>query len=202
MLNKQRNIHWIFYLLLAVFFAACEKEYSYEGGGSPPVVVIPPVDTTHTQDSTILDPGALPNCPSCINTNDIPMGEWSFKTGNSLLCGQVDTAIMLSLERNTFTFYGPATCGADTGIIFTVSLGSNKLDHDLTNITATNAVYYYYHTFGPYVLVSHFDQPFMLIISSYNNTTKEISGTFSGIGYRQDGRAVNVSDGKFKMKII
>ncbi len=202
MVLKTSHIKYLFGLLLLTVISACEKEYSYEGGGTPIAVVIVRGDSTVSTDSTVIDPGVLPNCPSCIENSVLSPNTWSFKTGNSLLCGTVDTAIMLSLERNTFTFYGPATCGIDTGIIFTVSLGLNTLDRDRIDITATNAVYYYYHTFSPYVLTSHFDQPFMLVITSYINSTKEVIGTFSGAGYRQDGRAVNVSDGKFRFTIL
>ncbi len=201
--KKNYSTYFFFVLTLLVYATACEKEYSYEGGGTPPPTIIVPVDSTlQPADTIVPDPGELPTCLSCSNTIDIPVSSWSFKTGNSFLCGKVDTAIMLSLERNTFTFFGPAACGTDTGLIFTVSLGPNSLDRDIENLVASNAVFYYYHTYAPYVLISRADLPFSLIISSYNHTTKMITGTFSGTGLRQDGRGVHITDGKFKMKLI
>ena len=201
MLYKKTHNDWLFFLLvLLVYTTACEKEYSYEGGAIPPPVIVP-VDSIQPADSTHVDPGELPTCPFCVNTGDIPVSSWSFKTGNSLLCGKVDTAIILSLERNTFTFFGPATCGTDTGLIFTVSLNPNSLDRNIENIAASNTVFYYYHTNEPYILISAANQPFMLTITTYNQSTKIATGTFSGQGYRQDGRAVNVTDGKFKIKL-
>lgn len=189
-------------LLMILSITACEKEYSYEGGNVPPTGVIIPVDTAQHLDTVTIDPGSLPPCTFCIASNDIQESTWSFKAGNSLLCGVVDTAIMLSLERNTFTFFGPSSCEADTGLIFTVSLGSNSLDRDITNLAAAGAVFYYYHTNAPYVLVGHNDQPMRLNITSYIHATKILTGTFSGSGFREDGRVVTISEGKFKFRII
>ncbi len=203
MFCKRLFYSFLFFVLLLIGFASCEKEYSYEGGATAPTgIIIIPIDTIQSSDTVRLDPGELPPCTSCDTAGDLPAVSWSFKTGNSLLCGRVDTAIMLSLERNTFTFFGPATCGIDTGLIFTVSLGSNFLNKTVENVEATNAVFYYYHTLAPYILVSHFDQSFKLTITSYNHITKVVKGTFSGTGYRQDSRAVIVSDGKFNFKLI
>ncbi|MBL0355808.1 MAG: hypothetical protein IPP72_02485 [Chitinophagaceae bacterium] len=203
MIKQTGHIKFLFAILvLLLYITSCEKEYSYEGGNIPsfPVVIVDtvtPVDTSNN-----VDPGELPGCNFCIDSTDIAEAEWSFKTGHALLCGKVDTAIMLSLARNTFTFFGPATCGVDTGMIFTISLGPNSLDRDRENIVATSAVFYYYHTNAPYVLVSHNDQPFSFTITSYVQATKMLTGTFNGSGFRQDGRAVNVTDGKFKCKIL
>lgn len=200
--KKLLNSFLLFFLLL-IGFTSCEKEYSYEGGATAPTGIgIIPIDSIQSSDTVRLDPGELPPCASCDTAGDLPAASWSFKTGNSLSCGRVDMAIMLSLERNTFTFFGASNCGIDTGLIFTVSLGLNFLNKTVENVEATNAVFYYYHTLAPYVLVSHFDESFKLTITSYNHITKVIKGTFSGTGYRQDSRAVFVSDGKFNFKLI
>jgi hypothetical protein len=196
-MHKTATKYRLFFLLLwCLWLFACEKEYSYEGG--LPSIVIVPVDST---DSVGPDPGEFPSCAMCHLATSIQAAPWSFKIGNSLMCGEVDTAIILSLTRNTFTFFGPATCGADTGIIFTVNLDI-ALDRDLVNVEATNAVFYYYHTFSPFILISRADQPFKLTISSYNHATKIIEGTFSGIGYKGDATSVSVTDGKFRFRLI
>ncbi len=184
-----------------VAMLSCEKEYSYEGGNSVPVVIIP-VDTTGNEDTVILDPGALPSCAACTGATDIPLSSWSFNTGDSKLCGQVDTAFVLNLERSTFTFFGPSFCGADTGLVFTVSLSGRGFTQDMQNVVAGNAVFYYYNTNRPYILLSHADQSFTFIVSEYSHSTKIATGTFSGTGFRVDGRAVNVTNGKFKFRIV
>jgi hypothetical protein len=202
MLFKFAHIKLLFLMLVLMHcIASCDKEYSYEGGNAVPPVVIIPVDTTAHTDTIPADPGALPHCSFCNSSTGIAEGEWSFKTGNSMLCGVVDTSFMLSLTRNTFTFFGPSHCGADTGLIFTITVGTS-LDRDLTNITATSAIFYYYHTNFPYVLLSHNDQPFSFTITSYVYATKLATGIFSGPGFRQDGRVVNVTQGRFKIKLI
>lgn len=185
-----------------VCMLSCEKEYSYEGGNAVPPFINIPVDSTANEDTVVLDPGALPNCAVCANMVDIPPSSWSFKTGNSFLCGEIDTAFVLNLERRTFTFFGPSFCGADTGLVFTITLGNTGLTHDVENVVAANAVFYYYHTNQPYVLLSRADQPFYFIISSYSHSTKIATGTFSGIGYRVDGRSVYITNGRFKFMIL
>jgi len=185
-------------LVLAFFaFISCSKEYSYEGG---PITIGPPP----VRDSPILptfDPGALAGCSLCPQLDTANKFYWSFKTGNAQLCGLIDTAI-LNLERNTFTFFGPSVCASDSGLIFSVALGSTILSSDVYNQNAANAVFYYYKTNAPFVLISRSSQPFQLTISSYIYATKIAVGTFSGFGYRADGRAVEVKNGRFKIKLL
>jgi hypothetical protein len=203
MLKAKFKYFFIIGLAISVFIASCDKDYSYEGGSVIPVpAIIPlPVDTIKT-DTIIVNPGELPACKVCIDSGDIKVASWSFKTGNALICGRIDTAIILNLERSSLTFFGPSACGVDTGIIFTVHLGTNGLVKDVQNIIATNAIFYYYHTNAPYILLSHADQPFKLTITKYDHLTKIMTGTFSGNGFRQDGRAINITDGKFKCKAL
>ncbi len=199
------------YLLryIKLFFAAavlylcnssCDKDYSYEGGGTVPVVAMP-IDTTNQTDTNTTDPLILPDCSFCFDAVDIPMSSWSFKTGSSLVCGEVDTAI-LNFERNMFTFFGPSACGTDTGLIFSVLLGTFVLNRDYANLVAPTAIFYYYHTNQPFILSSQASQPFRLTITNYSHTTKVAAGTFSGIGFRADGRTVNVTHGKFKITLL
>ena len=186
---------------LQFFIASCEKEYSVEGIGTPPPIIITPTDSVNN-DTIIVDPGVLPNCAFCVNDAEIELSTWTFRTGNSTLCGVVDTAFVLNLERSTFTFFGPSYCGADTGLIFTVTLGTVGLTSDVQNLVAASATFYYYHTNQPYILLSKADQPFNFVITSYSHITKIATGTFSGRGFRVDGRSVNVSGGKFKFRIL
>ena len=187
-------------LLILSLLGGCGKEYSYEGGAGPTIPIIP-VDTTSANDSVSVDYEELFSCNSCIASDTLAQWEWSFKTGNSLLCGKSDTAI-LNPERNSFTFFGPSTCAADSGLIFTVYLEPNVLDRDITNLDASHAIFYYYDTNGPYVLTSHYDRPFSLTIKSYVHATGIATGNFSGVGYRQDSSVINITDGKFKIKLL
>ena len=155
-----------------------------------------PVDSLRT----VNDPGSLPGCASCLQPDSINTYTWSFKTGTSQLCGRVDTAI-INIDRSSFTFYGPSSCGRDTGLIFTVYMGPVVLNKDTSNLKAFYATFYYYRTGAPYVLLSKTAQSFNFIISGYVHATKMAIGTFSGFGYHQNGRAVEVSSGKFKIRL-
>ena len=178
-------------LLLILLNISCQKELYFDRE-----VTTLPVDSI----TPVNDPGALPACASCLQPNSIDTYTWSFKTGNAQLCGRVDTAI-ISLERNSFTFFGPSSCRKDTGLIFTVYLDPPGLKRDTSNLKAAYASFFYYNTGAPYVLLSKTGQSFNFTISSYVHATKIATGVFSGYGYRQNGRAVEISSGKFKIKL-
>ncbi len=180
------------FLLLLLLNVSCQKELYWDRE-----VTALPVDSI----TLVNDPGALPTCVSCLQRDTVNAYTWSFKTGTSQLCGRVDTAI-INIDRNSFTFYGPSSCGRDTGMIFTVYLDPVVLTKDTSNLRASYATFYYYHTGAPYVLLSKTAQSFNFIISSYVHATKIATGVFTGFGYRQDGRAVEVSSGKFKIRLV
>ena len=179
-------------LLLLLMNVSCQKELYWDSE-----ITALPVDSI----PIVIDPGALPNCASCLQRDTVNTYTWSFKTGVSQLCGRVDTAI-INVDRSSFTFYGPSSCGSDTGLIFTVYLNPLVLNKDTTNLKAPYATFFYYHTGAPYILLSKTSQTFNFTISSYVHATKIATGTFSGFGYRQDGRAVAVSSGKFKIRLL
>jgi hypothetical protein len=195
---KRWNTYTLAILLLVPFIISCEKEYSYEGGGNIPQSqadsTLPITDTSSVKEEE------LATCSLCGDSAAINEFSWSFKTGHSLLCGMVDTAI-INAERTALTFFGPSTCAEDSGLIFTVYLSPVILNKDIINLDASHAIFYYYDTFGPYVLTSHYDQPFRLTINSYVHSTGIAIGTFSGIGFRQDGSTISVTEGKFKIKL-
>lgn len=195
--------HHLFLLAaLCVCIIACEKEYSYEGGaGTAPV----PVDTTRTDTTTNVDttdPGpGISYCNTCADKKETALDEWSFRIGDTVFCGADDTAI-INYERTAFTFFGPSSCAADSGMIFTVYLSPNVLNRDRYNFTVPYASFYYYHTGAPNVLSNKADESFTLTIKSYIHSTKIATGTFSGTAYRQDGSPVAVRWGKFKIRLI
>ena len=198
MLKKIASPFYVLCLVLAVAtFISCGKDYSYEGG---PVTILPP-PIRDSPPPTPIDPGVLAGCSLCQQQDTANKFYWSFKTGNSQLCGRIDTAI-LNLERNTFTLFGPSVCASDSGLIFSVALGTSYLSSDATNVSAVNAVFYYYKTNAPFVLISRPGQPFQFTINKYTYATKIAIGTFSGFGYRADGRSVEIKSGRFKIKLI
>ncbi len=178
-------------LLLILLNVSCQKELYFDRE-----VTTLPVDSITPAN----DPGALPACASCLKPDTVNTYTWSFKTGDSQLCGRVDSAI-INIDRTSFTFFGPSSCGGDSGLIFTVYLDPFALNKDTTNFTAAYASFYYYHTGAPYVLMSKTAQSFNFTISSYVHATKIATGVFSGFGYRQNGRAVEVKSGKFKIRL-
>ncbi|MBC7867415.1 MAG: hypothetical protein H7X88_07765 [Gloeobacteraceae cyanobacterium ES-bin-316] len=178
-------------MLVLLLSVSCQKEIYWDREFiALPVDSIPAID----------DPGALPGCASCLRPDTSNTFTWSFKTRNAQLCGEVDTAI-INLDRTALTFYGPSSCGQDSGLIFTVYLTPSGLNKDTSNLKAPYAAFYYYNTGAPYVLLSKTSQSFNFTISSYVHATRIATGTFSGFGYRQDGRAVEVSSGKFKIRL-
>lgn len=182
----------ILFSLLLVLIVGCSKEYSYEGG--PPVVI----DTTRPP--VIIN--EFPFCPACTTINTPNLWQWSFKSGNSILCGKADTAI-LNPERTAFTFFGPSSCSRDTGIIVSVYLNTDTLNKDKTNFTVSRFVFYYYDRITPsYIFMSLGNNPLSGTITSYNHQTKIITGTFQGNVFRPNGNGTSITSGNFKMKII
>lgn len=186
--------------LLTTGIVSCEKDYSYEGGGDGSPVIINPEDTAHHTDTTVIDPAAVHDCNTCDETHGVLTGTWSFVTGSSFVCGEIDTAFVLNHERTMLTFFGPSFCGADSGLIFTVYLPAG-LDRDRINLQASSTAFYYYRTAHPYILMPDPSNPFHLTFTSYNHSTRIASGIFSGVAIQQDGVKVAVTNGKFSCEI-
>jgi len=186
----------VFFLLpLAIFTLNCTKEYSYERQDITP----PVVDTTPQQiPPVVLD---FPYCNACEGKDQFEEGKWSFTAGNSFLCGEIDTAIVLA-ERTAFTFFGPSACAADMNLILTVYLDPFVLNRDQKDLFISKVSFYYSkQNAAQFPLISRADNPFYLIIHNYDHRTKTANGTFSGYAYKPDGRALPVT-GKFKSKLL
>lgn len=199
--KKNYKSSLLFLLVLILFgFASCEKDYSYEGGITR---ILPPdslIDSIPVKDSVS---HILPEFSPCVFCNNsIPLKEsaWTFKIDTTILCGSVDTAIVLG-SRGTFTFFGPTSCVKDSGIIFTIYLSPYELNRDTTNYAVPKVSFYYYHTLAPFILINQPTGTFHFVIASYVHATHIATGTFSGVAYRPDGRAVTISDGKFNIKL-
>ena len=200
MLYKKIYNCLLLFVLLLIGLASCEKEYSYEGGDTVILPVDSLVDSIPFRDSLNYGLPEFTTCIYCINNNPLKESTWSFKIDTTILCGSVDTAIVLG-NRATFTFFGPTSCVKDSGIIFTIYLSPYQLNRDTTNYAAPNVSFYYYHTLAPFILMNRVSERFQFIISSYVHATRIAVGTFNGVAYRADGRAAFITDGKFNIKL-
>lgn len=183
-------------LLISIFLASllctCAKEYSFEGGTLPP-----PVDTTRGPQP--VDP--VPVCPACTGSVAAGPDEWTFKSGNWKLCGKADTAIALG-DRTTFTFFGPSTCSADTGMVITVYLSGDTLNRDRQNLHINRAAFYCYERVTPsYIYMSQSSAAFSVIIESYVHSTGIAVGSFRGTVFRTNGAAASIDSGRFRVQL-
>ena len=200
MLYKKIYNSSLLFVLLQIGFISCEKEYSYEGGNTAILPIDSLVDSVPVKDSLNHIPPEFSFCAFCNNNNPLKESTWSFKIDTTILCGSVDTAIVLG-NRAAFTFFGPTSCVKDSGIIFTIYLSPYQLNRDTTYYTVPKASFYYYHTLAPFILMNQPAEPFQFVISSYVHATRIATGTFSGVAQRTDGRAVVITDGKFNIKL-
>ena len=182
-------------LLSAINYIGCSKEYSYEGGS---------VNITH--DSLPPPPPViheLPLCSLCAAYPDpLELNQWSLKAGNSSACGILDTAI-INLERTAFTFFGPSACSRDTGLVMTVYVENETLNHDITNLSINRVAFYYYDRVTPsYIYMSGHNIAFSVQIDSYKHQTRILTGSFRGSVLRTNGNASSITEGRFKIKLL
>ena len=200
MLYKKLYNSLLLFVLLLISLISCEKEYSYEGGDSTILPVDSLVDSIPVTDSLNHVLPEFSSCVYCNNNNPLKESTWSFRIDTTVLCGSVDTAIVLG-NRAAFTFFGPTSCVKDSGIIFTIYLNPYQLTRDTTNYAVPKVSFYYYHTLAPFILMNQASEPFHFVISSYVHATRIAIGTFSGVAHRADGRVAVISDGKFNIKL-
>jgi len=193
------------YYFLALFFilpiflvqnTGCYKDYSIEG-----------VDTTrNVRDSASGGPVSVvkefPACSLCNIENNLSVGQWNFKAGNSFLCGSTtNSGFIGGYSRTDFTIFGPSACSVDTGLVIGAYLPI-PLDRDRFNLTTDRAAFYYYDNHAPKdILINLPPEPFSVTIQSYIYATGITTGTFTGIAYKTNGDTVIITDGKFKVKL-
>ena len=168
--NKQRYGFLVFLVFILIIVQHCTKEYSREGfdTSSPPVDTTV-IDTTQPQQQP---PANSVSCIACANSDNFEEGKWSFKLGNTLLCGIIDTAITTP-DRTAFTFFGPSACSTDTSLIISVYLNNYVLDRNRGTQLIPD-VAFYYASLGSiaYPLISRTGIPFSTTINDYNHQTK------------------------------
>lgn len=175
---------------ICIIFLRCTKEYSVEGLNVPPILI-----------DTIKPPVTAYVCPYCPGNETFIENKWSLRDDTLLRCGIVDTAIV-NPQRTGFTFYGPSACSADTGIVMTIILDT-VLNRDLADIRSRYAAFYYYDNVGQtYIYMSTQQNPFTVIIDSYDHQTRLASGTFSGLAFRTTVGGTFIKSGKFKTKLM
>src|SRR6516162_1964616 len=131
--------YYFLFLLSCLFIltlqnTGCVKEYSFEGAPHDTI----PADTIpiDTLDTTVTTPVIVfPQCASCKGINQVALGHWSFKIGDTYLCGSFTSSGFFSgLSKMNFTFFGPSACSVDTGIVVSVYL-QVPLDQDRYNLS-------------------------------------------------------------------
>ncbi len=200
---------WRYYLfiffclpILIVQNTGCVKEYSFEGAPHDTI----PADTipTDTLDTTVIPPPAIifPQCASCVDTSQVTLGHWSFKVGDSRMCGTyTNSGFFSGHSKTSFTFFGPSACSVDTGIVVSVYL-SVPLDQDRYGLTTdTTAFYYYDHNSPDDILASRHTAVFTVNVQSFINATGIVTGTFSGDVYTAKGDIVHITDGQYKASL-
>ncbi len=179
----------------------CEKEYSYEGGDTATITVVR--DSLPVIDSM---PSAavseFPACSLCNATADLALGTWSFKTGNSYLCGSVTNPGFIGGNSKTdFTVFGPSACSNDTGLVLSVYLPL-PLDQDRFNLTTNEAAFYYYdNTASKDILISQQSAPFSVTVQNFIAATNIATGTFSGTVFKANGDTTFITEGRFEVKL-
>ena len=170
----------------------CAKEYSFEGGGAPPARDTLPVPVVINE---------FPFCPAWVSHPGTAISEWSFKSGNSVLCGKADTAIALG-NRAAFTFFGPSSCSADTGIVMTIYLEGDTLNQDRVNLQAKGAFYYYDRVTPSYIFISQSNNQISVTINRYIHQTRIAECSFQGAVLRTNGASASITSGKFTVKLL
>ncbi|MES2882164.1 MAG: hypothetical protein V4676_08455, partial [Bacteroidota bacterium] len=168
----------------------CAKDYSYERQPQDSIPIIP-----------IVNPSVLfSSCTLCNANNPLPDSAWSFKVDQVFFCGVAEKAI-ITLERSSFTFFGPSSCSADSGFIASVYL-SQPLTSSKTNVVAARVAFYYYDRIAPsYVLISRTTDQFSLTIEAYDHQTGTATGKFEGFAFTENSVRKTVEGGKFRIRL-
>lgn len=198
MLKKRIHSIVCFPFIAVLFYnSGCIKEYSYERQN-----IAPPVQDSTPALPTPLPAPDFPLCAACEGKDNYEESRWSFKAGDSFLCGIIDTAIV-GPDRNVFTFFGPSACSTDTNMVISVFLESQKLDRSQQNMVIPKVIFYVAKAGAPqYLLVTRPGTPFTVILNSYDHQTKMTTGTFSGYVFKANGTTTLIHSTKFKLRLI
>ncbi len=192
MTDRKQYFFFLGLIMLLMQTLSCKKEYSYEGGNlivQKDSILLPTVPVNN-----------IPGCTTCNVGDELLLGKWNFKTGNSFLCGSITAAGMIA-EKTAFTFFGPSACSNDTGLVMTIYLPVS-LDRDRFNIPISKAAFYYYDNNSTKdILISLPAAPFSATIKSFIFETGIATGTFSGTVFKANGDTAFVNEGNYKIKL-
>ena len=140
----------------------------------------------------------VPPCFLCNEADELTIGKWSFKTGNTYLCGGTTNAGFIG-TNGTFTLFGPSACSPDTGLVMTVYLPM-ELNEDKFNMTTYQVAFYYYdHNSAVDMFISRSTALFSTKLKSYIHATRIATGSFEGTVYKANGDTVYIREGRFKV---
>ena len=179
--------------VLLLNIQGCTKEYSYE---------IQPVDTTgNGPDSTdtLQTDFIYFQCPQCEKNPGYIMGKWSFMIDSFSFCGIVTGEVMLT-ERTAFTFFGPSTCSADSGLIITCYMDEPFAEEAAYVSVDLVTLRYYNHPGAKDMLLADASLGFALVIQNYSKTTGIMSGYFIGNVLTDRNTIERISNGKFEIQ--
>jgi hypothetical protein len=201
--RKQYSLLAFLFVLQVILLqnAGCKKEYSCEGCFSTTTVDSIPIPIPIPTPPPA--PGSFPQCSLCKASDELLLSRWSFKTGNSFICGVVNNAgAGIDPEKKAFTFFGPSACSNDTGLVMTVYVPV-VLNRDRFNVKASRVAFYYYDNNATKDIFISLptSAPFFLNLESFIYATGIASGTFGGIVYKPNGDTASIYDGKFKIKL-
>ncbi len=192
-----KRYYFFFFLftftILLLQNTGCSKEYSFEGANRDTI----PTDTLDTVVSP--PPITFPQCTLCNASGEFSTGHWSFKTGNSYLCGSfTNSGFFGGNSKTAFTFFGPSACSVDTGLVVSVYLPL-PLDQDRYNLNTSKASFFYYdHNAPKDILISRSTSVFSVTVQNFIYATGIATGTFGGTVFTANGDTVYITDGRFK----
>ena len=141
------------------------------------------------------------------DTSSIALNKWQFVANGHTYSGNMMSSLYVKLASN-YTFFGSMASGSkdtafgiqiqfpgsslDTGSFPTSSLGNNFSLQFATGANAGNIIY---------ESNALYQQTVNIVVSSYNSSTKVISGIFYGQAYDANDSTVNISNGKFKATV-
>jgi hypothetical protein len=139
-------------------------------------------------------------------TDTMTLNTWKFTTNGHTYNGSVSAAQFITAIGGNLTIVGTMQSGAtDTAFGLTVQFPGSTLDAGTypTSDAGTNFSLQKIPSGDIIYAANAVDSPPVLsiTISSYNSTTKIVSGTFSGEAYDFPGNTVTVTNGAFKAQL-
>lgn len=177
--------------------SGCSKEYSYEGGPLP--------DSNNTglkPDTTKKDSFQFVPCTLCMaDSFGKAVDTWRIQLPQSKACGNF-TRTVITPTRDAFTFFGPSSCSADSGIILNSFWSPLVFDRDLKNVSTQRTAFYYYDKVGnTFMLERKTGQVMTIVIEEYSYSTGIAKGFCFGQAQTADGKLIELSDIRFVIKI-